>query len=305
METLKLKCYKDYELSCYLWNKVENPIGVVQIIHGMKEHAKRYDNFARYLNKQGFIVFASDLRGHGITAMINNTQFGYSDGDIFYEILQDQIFITDYLKKEYDLPISIFAHSFGSFIGQRYMVENGFKIKNIILSGTTYTNNFQFRLGYHVANFNKIFGKKKKKAKLIEKLGINSYGKDFKDGNWLTNDDATWYNYTHDPLCGVPFPNNFYWSLFKHGTKNYKNLKNIPFYLPILIIAGSNDPVPGKKGIFKLFVKYGEAKKKVMLKAYKNGRHELINEINNEEVLDDIANFFKNDTLDYISVSAV
>ena len=83
MKTLKVKGYNDFELACYVWDKVDNPIGVVQIIHGMQEHAKRYNDFAKYLNKQGLIVFASDLRGHGQTAINNNLPFGYSDNDIF------------------------------------------------------------------------------------------------------------------------------------------------------------------------------------------------------------------------------
>ena len=129
MKTLKLKGYNDFELCCYVWDKVEKPTGIIQIIHGMQEHAKRYAEFAKFLNSKGYIVFASDLRGHGQTALMNNLPFGYSDGDIFMEIVQDQIIITDYLKEKFNLPITIFGHSFGSFITQKYLVENGFKIK--------------------------------------------------------------------------------------------------------------------------------------------------------------------------------
>ena len=77
MKTIKLKGYKDFELSCYLWDKVDNPVGVVQIIHGMQEHARRYSDFAKHLNSKGLIVFASDLRGHGHTAINNNLPWGY------------------------------------------------------------------------------------------------------------------------------------------------------------------------------------------------------------------------------------
>ena len=105
MKTVKIKGYQDFQLVGYIWDNVENPKGVVQIIHGMQEHAKRYDDFAKFLNTQGLIVFASDLRGHGQTAIINNLPFGYSDGDIFMEIVQDQIIITDYLSKKYKLPV--------------------------------------------------------------------------------------------------------------------------------------------------------------------------------------------------------
>lgn len=302
MKTIKLKGYQDFELACYVWDKVENPKGVVQIIHGMQEHAKRYDQFAKYLNSVGLIAFASDLRGHGETAIMHNLQLGYSDGDIFMEILQDQIILTEYLNNKYNLPITIFGHSFGSFISQRYMVENGFKIKNIILSGSTYTNNMLYKSGYLMAKICKFFKGKKAKAKLIEKLSFKQYAKSFPNGNWLTRDDKVWSKYISDDLCGKSFPNNFYWSFFKHARHNYKNLKNIPFYVPILLISGSDDPVMGKKGIHKLFFKYGTANKKVFLKIYPGARHELINEINKDEVYKDISDFSLDNTLTHIKI---
>lgn len=303
MKTLKIKGYNDFQLVGYLWDDVDNPKGVVQIIHGMQEHAKRYNDFAKYLNSQGLIVFASDLRGHGQTAIINNLPFGYSDGDIFMEIVKDQIIITDYLSKKFKLPISIFGHSFGSMISQRYMVENGFKIKNIVICGSTYTNSLQFRAGYHVAKLCRLFKGRKADAKLIEKMSLKNYGKKFKDGNWLSRDEKNWAKYNADELCGKVFPNNFYWSFFKNARHNYKNLNNIPYYLPILIISGTDDPVSGKDGIVKLFFTYGKAKKKVYLKTFAGARHELLNETNKEEVYKDVANFILKDTLDFIPIS--
>ena len=303
MKTIKLKGYQEYTLSCYIWDKVEAPKGVVQIFHGMQEHARRYSELAKHLNSNGFIVFAADQRGHGNTAILNNSPFGYSNGDIFMETVQDQIIFTNYLIEKYNLPISIFAHSYGSFIAQRYMIENGFKIKNIILCGSTYTKNIQFKSGHFVAKCLKMLGMKKKKASIIENLSLKAYGKKFKEGNWLSRDDKTWHDYAQDEFCGKSFPVNFYHSMFKNSLKNYKDIKNIPYYLPILIISGTDDPVAGKNGVFKLFVTYGKAYKKVYLKTYLNARHELINETCKDEVLRDISTFFSKDSLDYVSIT--
>lgn len=303
MKTLKIKGYNDFELSCYIWDNTDNPVGVVQIIHGMQEHAKRYNDFAKYLNSKGLIVFASDLRGHGNTAINNNLPLGYSNGDIFMEIVNDQIILTNYLIDKYKLPVNIFGHSFGSFIAQRYMIENGFKVNKVILCGSTYTNSIAFKSGYMVASIMKFLGRKKKPAKLIEKMSVKGYGKKFPNGNWLTRDEDIWNKYTQDELCGKTFPNNFYHSFFKNARKNYKNLKNIPYYLPILIITGTNDPVSGKNGIFKLFMTYGKAMKKVCLKGYKDARHELLNETNKLEVYKDVTDFFIDEALDHIPVT--
>ncbi len=302
MKTVKLEGYENFELVGYLWDKVEKPVGVLQIIHGMQEHAMRYNSFARHLNKNGIIVFASDLRGHGQTALINNLPLGYSDGDIFMEIVKDQIKVTEYLCEKFNLPISILGHSFGSFITQRYMVENGFKVKSIILSGSTYTNDIQYKAGYVLASLQKAFGLKKKTAKMIEGMSIKAYGKKFPDGNWLSRDEKVWEEYKADELCGKPFPVNFYHSFFKNARKNYKNLNNIPYYLPILIVAGTNDPVSGKNGVIRLFYEYAKARKKLYLKSYLDARHEILNEINKEEVFNDITRFILEDKIDSMSV---
>ena len=302
MKSIKIQGYQNFELACYLWDKVEKPTGVVQIIHGMQEHAKRYNDFAKYLNSKGLIVFASDLRGHGQTALQNNLPLGYSEGDIFLEIVQDQIIITDYLTKKYNLPVSILGHSFGSFITQRYLIENGFKIKNAILTGSTYTNSAQYRLGYHVAKIGKFFKGAKKSAKLIEGMSFKKYSKLFPNGNWLTRDEDIWKEYNNDELCGKSFPYNFYLSFFKHARKNYKNLDHIPYYLPILIASGVSDPVCGKYGLAKLFFTYGKAKKKVFLKTYLDCRHEILNELNKKEVYEDIYNFIVNSKLEFLPI---
>ena len=138
MKTVKLEGYDNFELVGYLWDKVENPVAVLQIIHGMQEHALRYNSFARHLNKHGIIVFASDLRGHGQTALINNLPLGYSDGDIFMEIVRDQIKVTEYLCDKFNLPISILGHSFGSFITQRYIIANSPLNPNLIPKAPTF-----------------------------------------------------------------------------------------------------------------------------------------------------------------------
>ncbi len=302
MKTIKLKGHNNYQLVCYVWDKVENPLGVVQIVHGMQEHARRYDEVSKHLNSVGLIVFASDLRGHGQTAMLNNSLLGYSDGDIFNEILLDQIIITDYLTNKYKLPITLFAHSFGSFVAQRYIIENGFKIKNVILSGSTYTNSINFRLGNVVSRLSTFFRGKKRHAKLIEKMSTGKYGKQFSNGNWLSSDDNVWQAYQADELCGRPFPNSFYLSMFKNGNKNYVNLKNIPYFLPILLINGTDDPMGSNDGIVKLFFTYGKARKKVFFKTYLNSRHEILNDINKTEVYKDVGHFALNNKLDYISM---
>ncbi|MGL5709238.1 MAG: alpha/beta hydrolase, partial [Cetobacterium sp.] len=56
-----------------IYNNKNSALGVVQIIHGMSEHSKRYLEFAEFLNANRFIVILSDHRGHGEKALKNNS----------------------------------------------------------------------------------------------------------------------------------------------------------------------------------------------------------------------------------------
>ncbi|MGL4449574.1 MAG: alpha/beta fold hydrolase, partial [Sarcina sp.] len=105
------------------WDKVKNPRGIIQIIHGMAEHSLRYDHFARFLNHHGYIVYGSDHRGHGETGKKMGL-YGYLGDNGFNTVVEDQFIVTKFIREEHrSLPINIFAHSFGSFIGQEYIIR--------------------------------------------------------------------------------------------------------------------------------------------------------------------------------------
>ena len=290
MNKVKIKGYDNSTLVGYYWEDVSNPKGVVQIIHGMQEHAKRYDDFAKFLNSNGYIVFASDLRGHGETVGDVNKQ-GYSDGDIFEQIINDQITISNMLKEKYNLPLYVIGHSFGSFVSQMYISRCNVADK-VILSGSAYTKNIAFTFGNIVAHINSAFVGKDKTAKFLEKNSFGAYGKKFEDGNWLTRNKEIFDEYKKDPYCGHPFPYSFYKSMFSGALKNYKNLGNINKNMPILILSGDDDPV-GNYGklVVKLYNTYKKQGLNVQYKLYNGARHEILNETNKQEVYQDIIDF--------------
>lgn len=67
MEQKTLRAEDGYKLDLHIF-ETENARGCVQIIHGMEEHKERYDAFAQELQKAGFTVVSSDMRGHGVGA---------------------------------------------------------------------------------------------------------------------------------------------------------------------------------------------------------------------------------------------
>lgn len=291
MENITLKGFNNLDLNCYLFEPKEEPKAVVQIIHGMQEHGKRYQNFAEFLCSNGFCVFVSDLRGHG-KSLISENKFGFGENDIFSEIIEDQKIITNHLKEKYNLPIYVFGHSFGSFITQKFMQVCNIPEK-FVVCGTSFGGNALYKFAKILANTMVLFGKKDKPATMIENMSLNSYGKKFENGNWLSRDEENFKKYQADPLCGVSFPVSFYKSMFTHLTKLNKGVKNIPNDKKIFLIAGSKDPVGNDaKDVLKLFKFLEKQNKNVEVKIYEDARHELLNETNKEEVFNDVLKFF-------------
>ncbi len=261
------------------WLAVEEPKGVVQIVHGMTEHAARYDSFARFLNEHGYFVVADDHRGHGLT---DRDTLGYCKGNMFADTLKDEAAITDHYRRKYaGLPYFLFGFSYGSFLAQAYLGKYGDKIDGMVIGGSSYKKDAEVYLGSLVAGAGCLFGAKKP-AKFIEKLSFGAYSKQFEDGQWLSSDVANNLLYEQDPLSGFTCSNRFYKDFFKglRGLYTRKYAAALPKGLPLLLISGAEDPVGGKsKGVKKLAEYYRKhGMKDVNVVLFENSRHEFLNE---------------------------
>lgn len=282
----------------HTWEDVKNPVGVVQIFHGMSEHGARYDEFARFLNGKGFVVFADDHRGHGKTSP-SLDELGYLGEDGFNNIVKDEYCISNYIKEKYpNLPLYIFAHSFGSFVGQEYINNYSEFIDGIVLSGSAKQYKIAAKTGYLLSSLYEIIKKDKDKYKNkeLEKIIFGSYnkkeiGRDFQFA-WLSSDDNSVIKYQEDDFCGTIFTTNFYKHFFKGMLSLYKRKKsiNINKNLPIFIVAGDMDPVGsyGKavKRLYKYYCNIGV--KNVSIELYEGCRHELVNEKNKIQFFNDV-----------------
>lgn len=301
MEEFTIISFDGTDIACYMWNEVEHPVAVVQIAHGMGEHCGRYDDFASFLNKNGFIVIAEDHRGHGKTCGYDNR--GIVEGDSYNDTISDMIALTGYAQKKFKLPIVLVGHSYGSFLSQGYIERNGEALAGVILSGSAYMNTAQVAFGRVVAKLqNAIFGGKKP-AKLIGKLSFGAYDKQFKNENqpfaWLTRDKEVVQKYIADEFCGAAFDMSIaFQKSFFYGLKTVYQpaaLGRIPKDLPIFIASGDKDPVGGNGSLVsKLYEEYkslGIAD--LDIKLYPDARHEILNELNKEEVYADFLAFIK------------
>ncbi len=288
----------DLEIFVYKWIPDEEVQvkGVVQIAHGMAETAARYESFARALTNDGFIVYANDHRGHGKTAG-KIEKLGDLGEDGFNSMVENMHGLNEQIKKEnHNLPIFLFGHSMGSFLTQRYICLYGNGLKGTILSGSCGKQGIIIDIARLIAKGEiKKIGRSGKSNKL-DKLSFGSYNNSFKPNrtafDWLSRDNKEVDKYIADPFCGTVFTAGFFYD-FLGGLKSIADnmeVRNVPKDLPIYIFSGDKDPV-GKngKGVLKLVKTYKEhGIKDLTYKLYKDGRHEMLNETNKEEVTFDV-----------------
>lgn len=290
-DVLEVEGYHHLKLHTYVYDNVKSPKAIVLIVHGMMEHAGRYDHFARFLNENGYIVVANDLRGHGHSAV--DKKFGFGEKDIFFESVQDEIVILEKLKDAYDMPIYLFGHSYGSMLSQA-IIQNTSIVEKCVLCGTANGSSAIMKSGSGLSKFLSLFKNERSGGGFIEKMCIKNYGKKFENGNWLTRDNAVFEAYNQDEFCGGSFPFSFYKSMLTNMSKLNAGVNKIG-RKKIFIIGGACDPVGSKgKQITSLNKFYLKNNIDSRCKVYKDCRHELLNELNKDEVYNDILEFFNN-----------
>jgi alpha-beta hydrolase superfamily lysophospholipase len=298
-ENFTFRSEEGTEIFVYKWvpDKMIKVKGVVQIAYGMAETGARYQRFAQKLTTNGYIVYVHDHRGHGNTAKIVEKLGFLADTEGFKWLVEDLHQLSEIIMKDHpNLPLFLLGHSMGSFVTQRYIMLYGKALRGAILSGSNGKQGILLSIASYLAKAEaKKYGRETRSERLT-KLTFGAYNKSFKpnrtDFDWLSRDAAEVDNYIRDPFCGTVFTAGFFED-FLTGLKEIQNQRNIalvPKELPIYIFSGDRDPV-GKngRGIVKLFKTYQKiGLRDVTYKLYKDGRHEMLNETNREEVMTDI-----------------
>lgn len=275
--------------------------GLILLLHGMAEHSGRYNDFAQFLNNKGYHVYAWDHRGHGETGKSMKILGYFADEQGWNRVVKDIETITVNLKEKHtDLPIILMGHSMGSILARSAVQNFGNLYKGVILSGTTLGgSNAKLKMGKMIT---KRYIKKhgpKKQALPLDKISFGSFNKKFAPNetpfDWLSRDGDKVREYIHDGLCGFVCTGKFFLDLLE-GSKETRDLRNIsviPKELPIYLFCGEKDPVSNmSKEVVKLHQMYKRVNiQDVSIKVYKDGRHEMLNEINREEVYDDVYNW--------------
>ena len=293
--TFKTKDQQD--IFVYKWSPSSDSVGVIQIAHGMAEHAERYQHFAEYLTGKGFVVYANDHRGHRKTAG-NLEKVGYFAAENGWHLVTDDLKqLTDIIADQNPgLPVFLLGHSMGSLLIRTYLTKYHGHLKGIILSGTSGESGFMVKMGKMVSKLLASVKGKEAPCKLLDNMSFGKFNQAFKPNrtkfDWLSRDDAEVDKYVNDPYCGAIFSAQFFNDMLSgvDYINQPENIAKIPKDLPIYFIAGSLDPVGANgEGVKKVFSDYQKAGiKDVELKLYLEARHEILNETNKLEVYDDI-----------------
>lgn len=261
------------EITFYEW-PVAEPKAAVQLAHGLGEHARRYDHVAAALNRAGYSVYADDHRGHGLTGTSQRArgeirqQGNLGKGGMNATIAQVHQ-LTEIIRSDNPvLPIFLIGHSWGSMLAQRIIKTHAAEYAGVVLSGST----LMLPGVAPSSGFNKKWDKQP-----------DSHGKE-----WLSRDREVGVKFNADPMIFSETAIQVF-GLFEVAKLLGVPNKKLPKHLPLMLIAGSEDPLGGEKGNTLLMNAYRRAGvEDVTLIIYPEARHEVFNELNKDEVIADV-----------------
>ena len=296
MELHSISASDGQEICYYRWLPASSPRATVQINHGMGEHAARYDEFATRLTGAGYAVYANDLRGHGKTAHADT--LGDMGEDGWNRTITDALELHQHLAAEHpDIKRAVFGHSMGAMLTQQFLYQHGELLDTVIISGSPGIGSAaRTWLSHTLARFERWRLGAGEVSNLMQSLVFGSANKTFTDEGstgfeWLSRDQVKVALYANDPLCGFVLRTGSLCDLFAGAreARHKRNIAKIPASLPIYIFSGAADPVHNKeRDLLRLLDRYRNHIQKVSYKLYPDGRHEMLNEINCDAVIDDI-----------------
>ncbi|MBG6212473.1 MAG: alpha/beta hydrolase [Cryobacterium sp.] len=259
-------------ITYYLW-PVDAARAVVQLAHGVGEHAQRYAALAADLNRAGYTVYADDHLGHGQTGLAqhggDHTQLGRLGTGGLRAAVAGVHQLSGIIRTQHPaLPLVLLGHSWGSFMVQMIVNEHAAEYDAIVLSGTAYR-----WPGYLDG------GDLNRKHQTLGTTGVE----------WLSRDPAVAHGFVADPLTtATPLAKLFG---FREAARLFgRPARDLPGTLPLLVLVGGDDTVGGERSALKLVNAYirRSGLRDVQLVVYPGARHEVFNETNRDEVIGDL-----------------
>lgn len=267
-------------------------LGVIQINHGLAEHAARYERFASDLATAGFHVYAQDHRGHGATAVANTPgrMFAWKDGAA--KVIADVDMVHDLISAQHPgLPVIAFGHSMGGLITLNYAMRHAGRLAGAAVWNANFSAGILGQLARVLLAWERFRLGSDAPSRILPRLTFQAWNRQFDPArtgfDWLSRDEAEVDKYVVDPLCGWDASVSLWQDLFGFifaGADN-ANLKSLPRDFPIHLLGGEKDPATdGGKAVTQLKDRLDRLGfNAVDCTILPETRHESLNEINRDE----------------------
>ena len=294
-----------HQIACTVWEP-EGPVrGTVQLVHGVAEYIGRYHDYACFLAEHGYAVAGDDHLGHGRTA-VDESELGWlAENDGWDCMVQDEKKLRDILRERFPgVPAVLFGHSMGSFIARDYLLRWPGDHAACVLSGTGHQPAPVCVFGKALSGLVVRTRGSKHRSPLLQKLAFGGYLKRIQDpigtNDWICRDEAVIRAYDADPRCGYTATAGLMRDMMTglHIIGSQKRMGKMDKALPVLFIAGSEDPVGGYgKGVKTVAARFRRAgMTDVAVKLYSGYRHEVLNELGKETVWNDTLQWLEEKT---------
>lgn len=265
-------------ISAYRWSGDAEPTAIVQIEHGMGEHAARYERLAGALTGAGYVVYADDHRGHGMTAGSPDHHGDLGPGG-WQALVADIGALSVHARGEHrGLPLVVLGHSMGSFALQDYLLDHSNELDGAVLTGSSALDVIAGGIDPNA------------------EVDLSAFNAPFEPArtefDWLSRDDEEVDKYVGDPRCGFGLNAEGAGQMLARAadTGDEEVLAGINKELPILLMSGDADPLAGGGQLVQLvgdrYVTAGIHD--VTTKLYQGARHEIFNETNRDEITADL-----------------
>lgn len=303
MGSLKVSGVEALPIHVHEWLPTGDVKAVVQIAHGMAEHGARYERLAKFLNAAGYAVYANDHRGHGLSIPEGQIPGHMADEDGWSKAVEELHNINQEIALRHpNRRIVLLGHSMGSFLTQDYMARYGDTICAAALSATNGPAGTLGKIAQLVSRIEKLRNGNEGHSSLLANMSFKAFNKAFSPNrtefDWLSRDNGEVDKYVADPFCGFDCSVATWIGLLDALTRiaSDEALEKMQKDMPIYVFSGTEDPVGEKtKGVNRLLKAYEKHEfSNVSHKYYANARHEILNEINRDDVMADLLAWLNN-----------
>lgn len=299
-ETFDLEADDGVRVHVYRWLPDDEPKAVIHVAHGLAEHAARYARFAAAATERGYVLYAQDHRGHGKTAR-DESQVGHlADQGGWDLVIGDLKRLHDHIGETHpELGRLLLGHSLGSSLGQHFLFRHSSHVDAAVFSGPSAHPGVLGLVGTPLLRAGALVRGKRARLQFFNDLVFGPYNKAFKPNrttcDWLSRDEVEVDKYVADDRCGFVISTQHWLDVGEGTLRTYdaSEQRKVAGDTPLLFLGGERDPAGGEAAVRRLAEGYRKAGvTHVDTKLYPEGRHEMLNETNRDEVTADLLDWF-------------